>query len=228
MLRLWTTVLILGWTIGVHAQCPNLKPLKIGKTLSDFIPPNWSIRDSVSGDFNQDGRTDYAIILVHDLELIPKTDTSDCNRPLLILHGTRDGFSLSDYCQEAVLCKQCGGAFGDPYASMTFEKNVLTINHYGGSAWKWTSTYRFRFQQQRWFLIGVTDDSFWSLGECENGIGDAGRNLNDANLITGKIHIIRTKDTNCKPYKDVWVKVKPKPLIPLASFNVDHNYFPLK
>ncbi|MEZ5046619.1 MAG: hypothetical protein R2831_06470 [Chitinophagaceae bacterium] len=211
------------------AQCPNPIIPKSGKTIQDFVPKGWFIKDSIEGDFNQDKLQDAVLLIAHNQELDDSKVDYDCNRPLIILQGTNSGYILSAYTKDGVLCKHCGGVFGDPYESITLKNNVLNINHYGGSAWRWTNNYTFRFQNKRWELIGISQDSYYNAADCpDDGVGSAGRNLSEVNFSTSKMHIIKTKDTNCKPFKDTWLSFKRKSLINLMNFEIDKNYFPIK
>ena len=144
----------------------------------------------------------------------------------MILQKTATGYIIAAKCSNAVLCAECGGIFGDPYAGISFTRNVLNITHYGGSAWRWSSNFTFRFQHKQWELIGISGDSYWNLGDCDgNGVGNAGRNMKEVNFSTKKMHIIETADTNCTPKTDKWVKIKSYRKITLDNFDVQEDYF---
>ena len=120
----------------------------------------------------------------------------------------------------------CGGIFGDPYVGISFKENVITINHYGGSAWRWTSNFTFRFQNNLWELIGILQDSYFNAEDCNGkGVGTSGRNLKEVNLSIKKLHIIETEGTKCKPKRDLWFRIKSYEKIALDNFNVDKDYF---
>jgi hypothetical protein len=52
-----------------------------------------------------------------------------------------------------VLCLGCGGVFGDPYAGMTIRNNFFSVEHYGGSNWRWSRIITFRFDQKTKQLV---------------------------------------------------------------------------
>lgn len=113
--------------------------------IQKLIPSGFSLLDSATGDFNRDGFTDYIIILKNDLELA-KTDTT---RPLLIIHGDKNGvLKIVERNDKIVLCLGCGGVFGDPYSGISVEENYFSISHYSGSGWRWSKVVTFRFDKE--------------------------------------------------------------------------------
>ncbi len=210
----------------LQAQCTDPVFPQTGLTVESFVPQGWLLKDQVKGDFNADSIPDIVLLLASNAEQSEAGFMYECHRPLLILKGTQQGYVLSASCKHAVLCKGCGGAFGDPYESISLEKNVLNINHYGGSAYRWSRNYTFRFLQNQWLLIGCSESSFWSLGECNGSVGEAGYNLDEANFNTCKAHIIRTPHQGCEPEKDQWLSFKKMPPVTFQSFDVDRSYIP--
>lgn len=218
---------LLSWQ--AKGQCPEFKIRAEANTKEAFLPEGYTFIDSAKADFNGDGWVDLALVMA--LKNNQTTDDSwkaDCQRGLLILERTFTGYKTSAWTPEGVLCSGCGGVFGDPYAGMEFNKQVLKVKHFGGSNWKWTQDYTFRYQNNQWILIGLTHDNFYGAKACPGAFGMAGRNLDDVNFSTGKQHVVRTKGMNCAPYKDKWLMfVKAKP-IELNSFRILSNYIPLK
>ena len=219
-------LLVLGLQKNLSAQaCPSYPvPPKQGP-LSAYIPKGWQLMDSTGGDFNSDGLRDLVLVL----EISQAEEWMlQCHRPLIILQGlSANQYRLSAYSREAVLCQQCGGVFGDPYEHIELKKNVLNINHYGGSAWRWTKNFTFRFQNKQWELIGLSEMNYWTNGACED-VGSAALSLDEVNFSTARMHFIRTKNDACKPYRDEWKKFIKKQNITLSRFQVEKNYFPLK
>lgn len=225
MKRIFFIVLLfLNWTSQAQ-DCPNYPvPPKQG-SLKAYIPKGWQLRDSAGSDFNNDKIRDLALVLVADNE---EEELGDCNRTLVILQGLNAStYKLAGYSRDAVLCKRCGGVFGDPYESISFKKNVLNINHYGGSAWRWTKNFTFRFQKNQWELIGLSESTYWTLGECEDA-GASGYGLDEVNFSTAKMHFVRTRSDACTPFRDEWKKFIKKKSITLANFDAGLDYRPLK
>ena len=129
------------------------------QTLRSFIPADYSILDSASGDMNKDGRRDLLVILKNNHE----ENNGDIVRPLLVLMGgEKKLYELAARNDSVVLCKGCGGVFGDPYAGMTVKNNFFSIEHYGGSNWRWTRiiTFRYDVKTGKIYLHKDAGDSF--------------------------------------------------------------------
>ena len=129
-------VLLFGFWCAAGAQVPD------PKLFQSFIPGSYSLLDSASGDWNKDGYKDLVLILKSDSEEM----NPDTTRPLLLLAGTANGgYTLLARNDSVVLCKGCGGVFGDPYAGIVIKNGYFSIEHYGGSNWRWTRVITFKF-----------------------------------------------------------------------------------
>ena len=131
------------------------------KKISKYIFPGYKILDTLSGDLNLDGRKDLLLIL----KVIAEDTMSftEAQRPLLILIQNAGGsYYQAGRNNQVVLCKGCGGVFGDPYASITIKSGYFSIEHYGGSNWRWTdiATFHYDKKQKKWFLSRWGGDSF--------------------------------------------------------------------
>ena len=123
--------------------------------------------------------------------------------------------------EKAILCKDCGGIFGDPFAGIEINKNVLSINHYGGSNWRWGYTHRFRYQENDFFLIGQTSNSYWSVENCDKLNDFAGTKYEDINFITGQYEKKEISE-DCKLLENKKGKRKIEQLISLSNFEIDN------
>jgi len=140
----------------VQAQTPE-----IPAEANDFLIPPMGVLDYITGDLNGDKRPDAIMILKS-----PGEDTivgEELNRPLLILIRQPDG-KLKQMARndEIVMCRQCGGVFGDPYAGVTIKGNRFTISFYGGSSWRWAYTYDFVYRplKKNWYFVKETEENF--------------------------------------------------------------------
>jgi len=141
---------------------PNIEGLKqtTDKSQSEllkFIPKNYSILDSVTGDLNLDKINDYILVLKKNGE----NDTT--RRPLLILIRDKNNkLKLVRRNDNTVYCIDCGGIMGDPFMGITLKNGYFSVEHYGGSAWRWTRivTYKYFRQDNEWFLHKDGTESF--------------------------------------------------------------------
>ena len=119
--------------------------------LNALIPVGFSILDSKKCDINLDGIFDYIVILKSDKETVE----TEVRRPLLIVEGRKNGsLKLVQRNDKVVLCYDCGGVFGDPYEGIAVKKNYFSIEHYGGSNWRWTRiiTFKYDFKLKKYML----------------------------------------------------------------------------
>ena len=142
-------------------------------------------------------------------------------RLLVILFGTEKGYFQSERSPSALLCKYCGGVFGDPFAGITIANNVLSIFHYGGSAWRWSIIDKFRFQNNGWFLIGETKNSYWDVKMCDKLDDFAGTEYEDINYVTGQYERKKISE-DCKLLENKKGKRAIQPLTALFKFKIDN------
>ena len=80
--------------------------------------------------------------------------------------------------KSAVLKSGEGGMMGDPFEGIEIQNGILSINFFGGSSWKWSYTDKYRFQNNRFELIGYSSNYF-KLCQYWSSV--------DFNLSTGKL-----------------------------------------
>ena len=122
-----------------------------------LIPPGNEILDVVSGDMNADGFTDYAMVLRNENE----DNNGDELRPLLLITGNKSGeLTLLQRNDSVVLCKNCGGVFGDPFQQITFKNGMLLIENNIGSNWRWSRNISFKYDSFLQDFVLNDDTSF--------------------------------------------------------------------
>lgn len=152
--------------------------------ISSLIPNGWHILERAEGkpekaesDLNNDGINDIAIVIEEtnkSIEAAPK-------RALMVVFGNKDNtYTLSVIAENAILKADEGGVWGDPLERISIDRGSLMISFYGGSNWRWYSTYRFRFQDNDWYLIGATLGSYFTGTTTEENADEE-----DYNLLTG-------------------------------------------
>lgn len=213
---LFQTVGFISLCTIVFAQDSQLPPIpKTGKMYNDFVPKGWNVLERLDADFNNDNLTDEIIVLNSSSE----EENPDESRLLLILKKLPNKtYELCGFSANVILCKGCGGVYGDPFQDITIKKNIITISHYGGSSWRWLYVHKFRYQNNGWFLIGQTLLSYHNTSYCDSIDEFGNLEETDENLVTGDV-ITKIVDENCNK-KVEKKKVKPKPLIKLEDFQL--------
>ncbi|GAB5466056.1 MAG: hypothetical protein Kapaf2KO_14920 [Candidatus Kapaibacteriales bacterium] len=128
--------------------------------LSKFIIKGYEILDSVHTDINENNIEDVILVLKMKGE---DTIPSESIRPVLLLRRNNNGIlSLARQNDSTVYCYSCGGIMGDPYIGIFSKNGIFTIQHYGGSAWRWSReiTFKYSKNEDEWFLHKVYSDSF--------------------------------------------------------------------
>ena len=190
LIRLFPLLLAL-FVIGSRASAEILlpSPPSAGSKPQDFVPVGLEILMEAAGDLNQDGKPDAALVLRNPAEnTIPVTE--EWPRLLvLLLQKPEGGYRLAAKSRQAILCRTCGGVFGDPLAEIQIKNGVLVIDHYGGSRDRWGYTHRWRHQDGDWVLIGETKSSSDTFGPEAK--------TDDVNLLTGD-RIVSVTDSKGK------------------------------
>jgi len=204
--------------LAISAQAPAA-----GQPVVSFIPRGYYVLDEgrATGDLNGDGRPDVALALGPVAEkAAPHAEILPPRRLLVLLAAPGGGYRLAVESRRVVLGKNDGGMMGDPFQGLDIQKGVLSVDHAGGSARRWGTTEKFRFQQGDFYLIGRTRTQFWSMGENCAGPQDyrAGDELVDENLVTGAFERRRVSD-ECKVLENRKGRQPVRPLVRLSAYN---------
>jgi hypothetical protein len=143
--------------------------------LSKFVPEGYKILEVVSGNLNRDSQTDCLLML----EEINRDDTEE--QPLLILTRRQNGqLKFEAQNDNVVLCSQCGSVWGDPYVKTVIKNGYFTVEHYGGSNWRWTRLITFKYSKRdgKWYLHKDGGVSFHT-SESEDKIKEEVKTVKD-------------------------------------------------
>ncbi|MFN7311843.1 MAG: hypothetical protein ACK5UI_00010 [Bacteroidota bacterium] len=167
--------------------------------LKPFIPKGYTFLYAQNGDLNLDGIADVLLVIEFNNQAVVNDSTEaemdQGTRPLLLL--TRDSLNQLNLVMRndnTVLCKECGGVWGDPFQGIAVKNGYFSVEHYGGSNWRWTSiiTYKFNKQKGDWFLhkVGSESYSIFDPDKVETEI----KTVNDFGVIKLEDYNIYTED----------------------------------
>jgi len=181
------------------------------KRINDFIPKGWKINYKIEGDLNKDKLIDFAAVIEQNFKYEVGSEAAP-ERILIIAFRQKDNnsYKLSIQSSKAILLANDGGVFGDPfYEGLSIKNGTLVLDFYGGSIDRWGLTYKFRYQNSGWFMIGATVLSM--------NVGDGHETIEDYNLSTGKAIVSKGIEGNKLTEKAVNRGVKK--LLNLKDFN---------
>jgi hypothetical protein len=137
------------WLSSLIAMAQNARPLPALKSnivsVETAVPDGWDLQTSAAGDLNHDGLPDKILVLTRDLGSL----VDDGSVFALFLARQDGSYDLAANNGSAI-------PFSGMNAASSIRKNtlVLTENYMIGGAVV-VDTYRFRFQDEKFFLIGV-------------------------------------------------------------------------
>jgi hypothetical protein len=193
---LLTGLLILSFfNAGAQDPEPEIIVPMSAKEPSGFAPKDWEIEALKEGDLNGDKIDDAAIVIRKDTG-----EKVDRDRPaykrFLVIAFRRDGMlersALSD---AAVLDSNEGGWREDTFSGMEINSGVLIIEQRGGGTLQITTTHCYRWQQNRWMLIGFTEIHIYARADLNESYE------RDANLSTGLVET-SSSSTNMETGED--------------------------
>jgi hypothetical protein len=131
--------------------------------LRPFVEPGTRALAIERADLDGDGRPDVLLVLQKQKASEPDAGMPERERPLLILTRQPDG-SLKQAARndKVVYCSTCGGMMGDPFMGITPGPRAFTVEHYGGSGWRWSVAFTFGYSRRdgAWQLVKVDSSSF--------------------------------------------------------------------
>ncbi|TPG66543.1 hypothetical protein EAH73_09065 [Hymenobacter nivis] len=149
------------------AQAPREPVPPLPAAIRRLLPPGYAVLDAARGDLNRDTTPDWLVVLNRPNE----QKTSDVvdqptKRPLLVFVGGAGGtYTLAGRTDNAVYCIDCGGIMGDPFMGLTIKNGYFTVEHYGGSAQRWTRYVTFKYDPagRTWLLHRDGSERFHAL-----------------------------------------------------------------
>jgi hypothetical protein len=137
-------------------QAPRAPVPPLPAVIRRALPAGYTVLDAAQGDLNRDALPDWLVVL-HRPNEAKTSDVIDhpTKRPLLVFVGGAGGtYTLAARSDNAVYCVDCGGMMGDPFMDLVIKKGYFTVEHYGGSAQRWTRFVTFKYDPaaRTWLL----------------------------------------------------------------------------
>ena len=134
--------------------------LKVPAEVASFVEAGTKAIALEKADLNGDRREDFILVLEKANAAKDADDFPVNQRPLLILLRGADGkLTVAKRNDRVVMCSQCGGVFGDPFDGVIAGRNTFSVEHYGGSNWRWKYSYKFNYSRidQTWQLVSTRE-----------------------------------------------------------------------
>ena len=158
-------LLLLSFCLSGMSTQAQTETVKVPDEVKPFIEQQAIPITLESADLNGDGLKDYILVLERENPSLKddETDFPKNQRPLLILiRSTDNKLTEAKRNELIVMCSECGGMMGDPFMGVKVARNTFTVNHYGGSAWRWSVDYKFNYSRidKTWQLVRIENTSF--------------------------------------------------------------------
>jgi hypothetical protein len=221
------TILTL-WPFITFGQSDQIELKNEGTELNDFIPENWRLLDSKTGDLNQDVITD----LVFAIQNTDKTnyefnngigrDTIDLNPRIMGIYFGTDSKTYKKELQSNKFIILCDSStMEEPFRGFNIdEKGVLSIKfNFWFSAGSWSMSnheYKFLYQDNRFVLIGYE----------EIEIHRASGKMVDysINFLTKKMKIVKSNIATETPESEEWTEFELNDLKTIESLKQPFNW----
>ena len=128
-----------------------------------FVAPGACAAAVARADLDRDGRADHVVVLGRPRPAGTAAWDDEAPRALLVLVADPGGgVRLAARNDRLVLCPGCGGAMGDPFVGVEARPGAFTVQHYGGSSWRWATSVTFAYSRRdrAWQLVRVEEDQF--------------------------------------------------------------------
>jgi len=152
-------------TLSISAAAQN-DEVKIPNDVRPFVHKGLIPIALENGDLNADGFKDHVLVVSEPVDENAAWEEGAGERSVLILIREPSGdLRLAGRNDLVVLCRNCGGVFGDPFAGVSIRGTSFTVNNYGGSNDRWSYSYTFAYSRRdrMWQLVRVEDESFHTL-----------------------------------------------------------------
>ncbi len=143
------------------SESPVERAIKVPVDVRPFVPTGSDPIMLKAADLDGNGQQDY--VLVTEERASREEGESAGGRTLWILVRGPDGrLMLAKSNASAIYSADMGGMMGDPFVGVSASTRSFEIEHYGGSAWRWSTSSRFNYSKRdnTWQLVRVQNESF--------------------------------------------------------------------
>ena len=171
--------LIFEFSSGQGFHYPSIIPK--GNSIHDFVPKGWKILKSKKGDLNSDNYNDIALVLQHrdSVSLIKDedgfSDTVITQPRILVIAFFNNATKQYDLIEQSnsFILSYDNPSMDFPFQNISIVNQILQIDFsifYNMGSWETsTNNYKFRFQDNKFKLIGADYNSTMrNTGEIEN------------------------------------------------------------
>ena len=130
-----------------------------------FVGTNAKMLTYAKADLNGDQLQDYAMVT----ETLHTTEQNRKRILKLVIQNRNRSLKLAKTNHNMMMCSNCGGIWGDPFAGITVRNQYIRIEHQGGSNWRWFKSYDFSYfaSEKSWHLIQVQERIFTATNSEE-------------------------------------------------------------
>lgn len=164
----------------------------------NLVPKAYEPIKEITGDLDKDSIPEKVIVYNMAADSDTANDYTGVAREIIIFKKDKDKWTIWHRSTKAIGNSSDGGMMGDPFEDIEIKNGILIISESGGSSWKWGYQDKYRYQNNRFELIGYTseygrDCEYWTKV--------------DFNIMTGKIVVTKEyekcddEEQQNKPYK---------------------------
>ena len=211
--KLLFVVLILLWTHAAFCQAFPYPLFNSSiKTIDEFLPSNWFLKDSATGDLNGDNIPDLVAVAEwkDTIEELRPDNTVNLGSPRILLiffkNSTTGNFDLALQHNSFIIRYGEGGMDPEAYRKVSIKNRVLDIFY---ELLRGHAEYKFRYQHGDFYLIGATTG------------GESGGQIDywDINFLTKKAKH-EWGDISDEKLKSKWVPVPARQLKKLKDLKM--------
>lgn len=158
------------WQMPVASDYPEIP--RFGRSVSSFVPSGFKVFKSASGDLNEDGHKDAALVVIGTSEKflynskdgwVKDFDTNPRILLILFKEPKNGGYKLIAQ-NNSYIPSQDSPSQSEPLQNLSIRRGVLRLDFeiwYSMGSWGATnSNHKFRYQNGEFFLIGADREDY--------------------------------------------------------------------